>query len=664
MPPLLAPIHKFCSFFRTSFSGTSCKKRKTAKIEYKKGFLSILIPFLAAAFVPSFVMVTLAVNSLQSIEKELFHTVEASFQNMIQELDGFFTDILQISYKLTSDNTIRSYALSGTKSTLTEAEISETLAREVLGTDFVDCACLYDPREGKNQITSSVTLDLTDFAKRYFDCGAETLAQAIDGVRESGFVRIPQKYSGEGDRYIFVRKLFPYNSSLKNAILLQISRENLTAWMQTMLLNESSYMLISGQDGLLASNADTETASAFSEYLQNTESGKILTNKIPVQNQAYFCQYYRSPLTGFLYAYAVPQESFQESSYLTVRYVLLMLGGACVFSLFICWKLAKKNYTRLKKILPAVSSAKQADGSIYSMLEEHVSKLANENKTLNSTVTKQAGELRESFLEKLLLGRIQYFDNISDLLRMHHIDCQYSYWSCILLDIKEETALFSEDNIDLSERQKLLYMILDNVFGELCEKIHVGYLVKMTDCYVCVVNSKDSSPHTEQQIAGVCTEVSAFLEQKFLLANETFRSTVYWGVENLSKAYEEVRTAWLKKSDEHNSQYSACISRCIELMKEKFSDNSLSIAQIAEQVGFNASYLSTYFKLHVGIGLLDYLQRYRILSAKKLLLETPYQSLSQIAEQTGFTSVPSLIRVFKKLEGTTPGEYRKQHVDR
>ena len=99
-------------------------------------------------------------------------------------------------------------------------------------------------------------------------------------------------------------------------------------------------------------------------------------------------------------------------------------------------------------------------------------------------------------------------------------------------------------------------------------------------------------------------------------------------------------------------------------MKEKFSDNSLSIAQIAEQVGFNASYLSTYFKLHVGIGLLDYLQRYRILSAKKLLLETPYQSLSQIAEQTGFTSVPSLIRVFKKLEGTTPGEYRKQHVDR
>ena len=135
-----------------------------------------------------------------------------------------------------------------------------------------------------------------------------------------------------------------------------------------MLLNESSYMLISGQDGLLASNADTETASAFSEYLQNTESGKILTNKIPVQNQAYFCQYYRSPLTGFLYAYAVPQESFQESSYFTVRYVLLMLGGACVFSLFICWKLAKKNYTRLKKILPGVSSAKQADGSIYSML--------------------------------------------------------------------------------------------------------------------------------------------------------------------------------------------------------------------------------------------------------------------------------------------------------
>ena len=173
--------------------------------------------------------------------------------------------------------------------------------------------------------------------------------------------------------------------------------------------------------------------------------------------------------------------------------------------------------------------------------------LTAENISLSATINRQIGRLPESFFEKLLLGRVQYFDNISELLKMYHIDCEYPYWSCILPNIYEESALFAEDAIDSAEQQKLLLFILENVLGELCQKMHTAYLVQMADCYACVVSSKNSSPLSEKLLVEICTEGSDFLTQKFHLENEVFANSIYWGIEHLPNAYEEAHTSWLRQ---------------------------------------------------------------------------------------------------------------------
>ncbi len=45
--------------------------------------------------------------------------------------------------------------------------------------------------------------------------------------------------------------------------------------------------------------------------------------------------------------------------------------------------------------------------------------------------------------------------------------------------------------------------------------------------------------------------------------------------------------------------------------------------------------------------------------AKRLLVESD-ESVQDIAEKIGYQYPMSFIRVFKKLEGATPGEYRKE----
>lgn len=98
--------------------------------------------------------------------------------------------------------------------------------------------------------------------------------------------------------------------------------------------------------------------------------------------------------------------------------------------------------------------------------------------------------------------------------------------------------------------------------------------------------------------------------------------------------------------------------KVIDYIEENYSDINLSVAFLAEHFDVNPSYLVTYFKGKTGSGLLEFINKTRVAKAKQLLLETN-TSLNDIAERVGYYSSNTLIRVFKKIEGITPGKFRE-----
>ena len=62
-----------------------------------------------------------------------------------------------------------------------------------------------------------------------------------------------------------------------------------------------------------------------------------------------------------------------------------------------------------------------------------------------------------------------------------------------------------------------------------------------------------------------------------------------------------------------------------------------------------------------GFGLLEYINRCRVNRAKELLQNEPSLSIATIAKQVGFDYPNSFIRIFKKFEGMTPGEFRRKN---
>ena len=79
--------------------------------------------------------------------------------------------------------------------------------------------------------------------------------------------------------------------------------------------------------------------------------------------------------------------------------------------------------------------------------------------------------------------------------------------------------------------------------------------------------------------------------------------------------------------------------------------------KIEELVHLNQDHINREFKKQTGYTLMEYVQHYRILMAKKMLRETTL-SISEISIRTGYDSPAYFSKIFKKQTERTPLEYR------
>ena len=100
------------------------------------------------------------------------------------------------------------------------------------------------------------------------------------------------------------------------------------------------------------------------------------------------------------------------------------------------------------------------------------------------------------------------------------------------------------------------------------------------------------------------------------------------------------------------------ISRAKEYIHEHQTEE-LSLGQVARAVNTSTYYFCKMFKKITGINFTDYVSRVRVEKAKNLLLN-PNLRVSEIAFEVGFQSLTHFNRVFKKILGQSPTEYRVQ----
>ena len=106
--------------------------------------------------------------------------------------------------------------------------------------------------------------------------------------------------------------------------------------------------------------------------------------------------------------------------------------------------------------------------------------------------------------------------------------------------------------------------------------------------------------------------------------------------------------------------YSAPIQKAVILIEGNLSGD-LSLTRLARELNVNSSYLSTLFKRETGNTVTDFITDRRIRHAKQLLKSSRLQ-IQTVSQHCGFEDVHYFSKVFKRLTGVSPKQYRQNNM--
>lgn len=175
-----------------------------------------------------------------------------------------------------------------------------------------------------------------------------------------------------------------------------------------------------------------------------------------------------------------------------------------------------------------------------------------------------------------------------------------------------------------------------------------------------------------QYVARVCLELLFYLSRwslKYNIDFELIMNKLNIGYEDIRKVVgiEKRKNIIIKildtlcdyinehlQSDTKNNTLAKTIKDYID---KEYMKNYMSLEYISGKVKKSATYVSKIFKDEYGQNFSEYITQKRIEKSKELL-ENPSIKIYEIADMMGYADVSNFIKVFKKVYGMSPGDYR------
>ncbi|WP_086275987.1 response regulator transcription factor [Candidatus Enterococcus testudinis] len=159
----------------------------------------------------------------------------------------------------------------------------------------------------------------------------------------------------------------------------------------------------------------------------------------------------------------------------------------------------------------------------------------------------------------------------------------------------------------------------------------------------------------------------------FLLFNDMYRQLPALSDENHEVILHKIKEAQsladlrelfddilrLVKSQPSQKRYSEIVQKTIQLIEEGFT-HDLTVKAAAEDLHVSVVYLGQLFKKETEMSFNQYVNRMRIKHAQKLLLQTT-QTVSEVGDSIGYNNTNYFSKMFKKLTGLTPKEFRDRY---
>ncbi len=103
-----------------------------------------------------------------------------------------------------------------------------------------------------------------------------------------------------------------------------------------------------------------------------------------------------------------------------------------------------------------------------------------------------------------------------------------------------------------------------------------------------------------------------------------------------------------------------CIGKWVE--EKHFLKSGITIEDLAEFLGTNRTYLSSYFNIEKGITFRQWINSLRIEEAKLILTNNPKITITELINHLGYADTSTFFRQFKTIEGIQPSAWKQKNL--
>ncbi|RJE90335.1 response regulator [Paenibacillus sp. 1011MAR3C5] len=269
-----------------------------------------------------------------------------------------------------------------------------------------------------------------------------------------------------------------------------------------------------------------------------------------------------------------------------------------------------------------------------------LSEVWNESATVGiSSAFHALTELREAYIQAEQGYRLKLFLGCGSVIRADARSADDStHQPAPIMNKKLNDFLYSLDS-------EAMRTYIDHVFNdaearldvERAQLISIELLLNLTNMYTDLTHDHEWLYDRKKELYDQIKELETLSDRK------------RWFVQVYEELIHKVRSVY--SSDQGS------IPKIIAFIDQNY-DKELSLQILSEHVHLSKNYLANLFKKETGEGVIDYITRVRMDRAKSLLRGTDLKS-SEISLKVGIPDSKYFSKLFKKMTGVTPSEYRE-----
>lgn len=221
-----------------------------------------------------------------------------------------------------------------------------------------------------------------------------------------------------------------------------------------------------------------------------------------------------------------------------------------------------------------------------------------------------------------------------------HIDGKISTLFAI---VKQKDLILNIKLMNKATTKTIIDDFFSYIYENCMEVFHVRRVV--LELYNTILNDLQSKSHST---GSYCIGVDHRKDLERLNSIESIR---IWFEQNIMRFIE-------RSEDKSKSGEIKIIKKIKRFIRENY-EKDITLNLLSEKFFLNPSYLSDLFKMETGQNFLEYLTQVRVERSIELMQDLRLK-VYQISRMVGYDSPTHFNKLFKKITGITPNEYRKK----